>query len=113
MREQSCANCIYEYTCDWSPAKDDECCRDWTETPEVRIYPRVKDLIGLYDDIILINPCSDGPVADYIIENGTLINCDSTPEFDTSLSLNDKVIIMNEIISTINTRTVFVIKLKR
>lgn len=35
MAEQSYANCIYEYTCDWSPAKDDDCCKDWTETPEI------------------------------------------------------------------------------
>ncbi len=36
MEEQSCANCIYEYTCDWSPVKDNDYCKDWTETPEIK-----------------------------------------------------------------------------
>lgn len=36
MEEKSCENCIYEYTCNWSPAKDKDYCNDWTETPEIK-----------------------------------------------------------------------------
>lgn len=112
MAEQSCANCIYEYTCDWSPVKDDGCCKDWTETPEVRVRPKVKSLIGIYENIILIDPCLGDPIAHFIIKNGDLINYDSTPDFDTSLNLNDRVLIMKTIFTN-DIKTVFVIKLKR
>lgn len=27
--ENSCENCVFEYTCDWSAAGDNEICDDW------------------------------------------------------------------------------------
>lgn len=26
---KSCENCVYEYTCDWTPAGEEECCKNW------------------------------------------------------------------------------------
>ena len=27
--EKTCENCVYEYTCDWTPAAGKECCENW------------------------------------------------------------------------------------
>lgn len=26
---KTCENCVYEYTCDWTPAAGEECCENW------------------------------------------------------------------------------------
>lgn len=27
--KKTCENCVYEYTCDWTPAARKECCENW------------------------------------------------------------------------------------
>lgn len=27
--EKTCENCVYEYTCDWTPAAEKEYCENW------------------------------------------------------------------------------------
>ena len=29
--EKGCWNCLYEYTCDWQPAGEEDSCDDWVE----------------------------------------------------------------------------------
>lgn len=29
--QESCDNCLYEYTCDWSKAGERSCCEDYKE----------------------------------------------------------------------------------
>lgn len=28
--EKTCENCVYEYTCDWTPAAEENFCENWT-----------------------------------------------------------------------------------
>lgn len=27
--EKTCETCVYEYTCDWTPAAGKDCCENW------------------------------------------------------------------------------------
>ncbi len=35
MDGKSCMNCIYEYTCNWKPAGEDNHCEEWRADGEV------------------------------------------------------------------------------
>lgn len=34
MNEKTCSNCLFEYTCDWTPAVGEDTCEGWTEDKE-------------------------------------------------------------------------------
>ena len=31
MERKTCWNCLHEYQCDWKPAGEHDCCKDWTK----------------------------------------------------------------------------------